>query len=363
MRAAGESGSRVAALQGVPRERRAARIFHSSFQNPLSIWRRDCEEAAAFPTTPTSCWRRSACACEGCGFAGCWPEIRPKILWRNTVAVDWTVSRGAVAGSDGWLAGNLRFTISGGSMEVIWKTNNAGVLGTRSSTGSQWVRLGQSPWRLGIRNVIYVGSGEADMRSSISHGNGMYKSTDAGKTWTHIGLEDSRQIARIVVDPDDSEKVFVAALGHAYGPNKERGVFRSNDGGKSWQQVLFKDENTGAIDLAMEPENSKKHIRSIAAERERPPWSIYPPSKGPGSGLYRSKDGGEHWELLTGHGLPTEELGRMGNCVCSEQSKAGLSDRGCEGGWAVSAPTIAGRIGRASRRMRGFGDADGISAR
>ena len=98
----------------------------------------------------------------------------------------------------------------------------------------------------------------------ISHGNGMYKSTDAGKTWTHIGLEDSRQIARIVVDPDDSEKVFVAALGHAYGPNKERGVFRSNDGGKTWQRVLFKDENTGAIDLAFEPGEHKHDLRRAA---------------------------------------------------------------------------------------------------
>jgi len=149
------------------------------------------------------------------------------------------------------------------------------------------------------------------MRSDIAYGNGMYKSEDGGKTWRHIGLEDSRQIARILVDPQDPEKVFVAALGHAYGPNAERGVFYSKDGGKKWKRVLFHDENTGAIDLAFEPGNPKTIFAALLQTR-RPPWNIYPPSKGPGTGLYRSKDGGEHWEQLTGHGLPSEGLGRMG---------------------------------------------------
>ena len=193
----------------------------------------------------------------------------------------------------------------------VWKTNDAGRTWNAIFDGQPVGSIGAIAVAPSNANVIYVGSGEADMRSSISSGNGMYRSTDAGKTWTRIGLEDSRQIARIVVDPDDSEKVFVAALGHAYGPNKERGVFRSKDGGKTWQQVLFKDENTGAIDLAMEPGNSL-NLYAALLETRRPPWSIYPPSKGPGTGLYRSKDGGEHWELLTGHGVPTEELGRMG---------------------------------------------------
>jgi photosystem II stability/assembly factor-like uncharacterized protein len=137
----------------------------------------------------------------------------------------------------------------------------------------------------------------------------MYKSTDAGKTWTHIGLGDSRQIGRILVDPRDANKVFVAALGHAYGPNQERGVYRSKDGGKRWDRVLFHDENTGAIDLAFEPGNPKT-IYAALWQTRRPPWSIYPPSSGPGSGLYRSNDGGDHWQGVAG--LPTEGLGRMG---------------------------------------------------
>jgi photosystem II stability/assembly factor-like uncharacterized protein len=193
----------------------------------------------------------------------------------------------------------------------VWKTNDAGRTWNPIFDGQPVGSIGAIAVAPSNANVIYVGSGEADMRSSISYGNGMYKSTDAGKTWAHIGLEDSRQIARIVVDPDDPETVFVAALGHAYGPNKERGVFRSSDGGQSWKQILFKDENTGAIDLAMKPGNSQILFAALLQTR-RPPWSIYPPSKGPGTGLYRSKDGGEHWELLTGHGLPSEELGRMG---------------------------------------------------
>jgi photosystem II stability/assembly factor-like uncharacterized protein len=193
----------------------------------------------------------------------------------------------------------------------VWKTNDAGRTWNPIFDAEPAGSIGAIAVAPSNANVIYVGSGEADMRSSISYGNGMYKSTDAGKTWMHIGLEDSRQIARIVVDPDDPEKVFVAALGHAYGPNKERGVFRSNDGGKTWKQVLFKDENTGAIDLAMKPGNSQILYTALLQTR-RPPWSIYPPSKGPGTGLYRSKDGGDHWEPLTGRGLPSEELGRMG---------------------------------------------------
>ncbi|MGC2802019.1 MAG: hypothetical protein WCA41_09300 [Candidatus Acidiferrum sp.] len=193
----------------------------------------------------------------------------------------------------------------------VWKTNDAGRTWNPIFDAEPVGSIGAIAVAPSNANVIYVGSGEADMRSSISSGNGMYKSTDAGKTWEHIGLEDSRQIARIVIDPENPEKVFIAALGHTYGPNKERGIFRSNDGGKTWEQVLFKDENTGAIDLAMEPGNPKVMFAALLQTR-RPPWSIYPPSKGPGTGLYRSTDGGDHWELLTGHGLPSQELGRMG---------------------------------------------------
>jgi photosystem II stability/assembly factor-like uncharacterized protein len=193
----------------------------------------------------------------------------------------------------------------------VWKTNDAGRTWNPIFDSQTIASIGAIAVAPSDSNVIYVGSGEADMRSSISYGNGMYKSTDGGKAWAHIGLEDSRQIGRIIVDPRDANKVFVAALGHAYGPNQERGVFRSKDGGKSWQKILFKDENTGAIDLAFEPGNPKTIYASLWQTR-RPPWSIYAPSYGPGSGLYRSNDGGDHWEQVSGHGLPSEGLGRIG---------------------------------------------------
>ena len=159
--------------------------------------------------------------------------------------------------------------------------------------------------------ILYVGSGEADMRSDISYGNGVYKSIDSGKTWAHIGLEDSRQIGRVLVDPGNPDVVFVAALGHAYGPNADRGVFRSQDGGKTWRRVLHTDDNTGAIDLAFEPGNSRTILAALWQTR-RPPWNVYPPSNGPGSGLYRSADAGLTWSQVTGHGFPQEGLGRVG---------------------------------------------------
>src|SRR5713101_1861589 len=193
----------------------------------------------------------------------------------------------------------------------VWKTNDAGRTWNPIFDSQPVASIGAIALAPSNPEIIYVGSGEADMRSSISTGNGMYKSTDGGKTWAHIGLADSQHIGRILVDPGDANRVFVAALGHAYGPNAERGVFRSNDGGKNWQPILFKDENTGAIDLAFEPANPKT-IYAALWQTRRPPWSIYPPSNGPGSGLYRSKDGGDHWEQMTGHGLPSEGLGRIG---------------------------------------------------
>ncbi|HWS71672.1 MAG TPA: hypothetical protein VN605_06135 [Thermoanaerobaculia bacterium] len=162
--------------------------------------------------------------------------------------------------------------------------------------------------------TIYAGSGEADMRSDISQGNGMYKSTDGGRTWSHIGLEDSQQIGRIRIHPANPNLVYVAALGHPYGPNAERGLFRSTDGGKSWQRILSRsDAETGAIDIAFEPGNPSTLYASLWQTR-RTPWSVYPPSNGAGSGLFKSTDGGDYWTELTGHGLPSKP-GRIGIAV------------------------------------------------
>jgi photosystem II stability/assembly factor-like uncharacterized protein len=163
-------------------------------------------------------------------------------------------------------------------------------------------------------NVIYVGTGESDMRSDIAQGDGMYKSVDGGKTWAHSGLADSRQIAMIRVDPQNPDRVFVAALGHPYEPNAERGVFRSLDGGKTWKKVLGPDDNTGAIDIVFKP-GDPNTIYAALWQTRRPPWNVYPPSNGPGSGLYKSTDGGDSWTHLAGHGFPSKGLGRIGIAI------------------------------------------------
>jgi photosystem II stability/assembly factor-like uncharacterized protein len=163
-------------------------------------------------------------------------------------------------------------------------------------------------------NVVYVGTGEADMRSDIAQGDGMYRSDDAGKSWIRIGLADSQQIGRILVDPRDAKTVFVAALGHPYGPNAERGVFRSRDGGAHWTRVLGKGEDTGAIDMAFEPGNPRVVYASLWQAR-RTPWNVYPPASGPGSGLYKSTDGGDTWTQLRGNGFPEGDVGRIGVAI------------------------------------------------
>jgi photosystem II stability/assembly factor-like uncharacterized protein len=196
----------------------------------------------------------------------------------------------------------------------VWKTTNAGRTWAPIFDSQPVASIGAVAVAPSDPNVIYVGSGEADFRSDICSGNGAYKSADAGRTWTRIGLEDTRHIGRVLVDPHDPRVVFVAALGHAYGPNAERGVFRSKDGGESWQKVLFKDDNTGAIDIAFDPRDSRI-IYAALFQTRRPPWNVYPPSYGPGSGLYKSTDGGDTWRPLTGHGLPSEKLGRIGVAV------------------------------------------------
>src|SRR5512143_1595002 len=152
-------------------------------------------------------------------------------------------------------------------------------------------------------NVIYVGTGEACIRGNISHGDGVWKSVDAGKSWKSVGLKDSRAIGKVIVDPRNADVVFVAALGHPFGPNSERGVFRSTDGGKSWDKVLYKDDNTGAIDIAFDPHNANILFASLWQAR-RTPWNLA--SGGPGSGIYRSTDGGTTWKEVTGEGLPKE---------------------------------------------------------
>ncbi len=158
-------------------------------------------------------------------------------------------------------------------------------------------------------NIIYVGSGEGLQRPDLSTGDGMYKSTDGGKTWRHLGLRDAQQIPAIVVDPRNPNRLFVAVLGHPYGPNPERGVFRSTDGGQTWRKVLYKDERTGATDLAFDPGNPDT-VYAVLWQAQQGPWENGAFS-GPNSGLFKSTDGGTTWNPLTG-GLPTFAQGGLG---------------------------------------------------
>ncbi len=166
--------------------------------------------------------------------------------------------------------------------------------------------------------VIYVGSGEADMRSDIAAGIGMFVSRDAGRTWKPSGLDDTEQIGKIVVDAHDANVVYVAALGHQYGPNAERGVFKTTDGGATWSKVLYKNADTGAIDLAMDPSDPNTVFASLWQTR-RPPWNVYPPSNGPGSGIYVTHDGGATWSHLT-NGLPAH-VGHIGLTISAADPK------------------------------------------
>jgi hypothetical protein len=200
----------------------------------------------------------------------------------------------------------------------VWKTENAGhTWAPISDEGIPIGSIGAIAVAPSNANVVYVGTGESDIRSQHSYGTGMYKSMDAGKTWTHIGLEATRQIGRVVVDPANPNRVYVAALGHVYDANPDRGVYRSVDGGATWKKVLFKTsdpDNVGAIDVAIDAKHPRVLYASLWATR-RPPWSVYAPTNLPGGGLYKSTDGGDTWKQLTG-GLPNDEfVGRIGIAV------------------------------------------------
>jgi photosystem II stability/assembly factor-like uncharacterized protein len=196
----------------------------------------------------------------------------------------------------------------------IWKTTDGGMVWTPIFDDQPVASIGAIAVAPSDPNVIYAGTGEADIRSSLSSGDGVYKSMDAGKTWRNVGLRDSKQIGKILVDPQNAGIVYVAVLGHAYGPNPERGVFRSRDGGHSWQKVLDKGPGIGAADLAFEPENPQV-IYATTWQTFRPPWSQYGPVENPGGGLYKSTDAGDHWSQISGHGLPSGGWKRSGIAV------------------------------------------------
>jgi photosystem II stability/assembly factor-like uncharacterized protein len=202
----------------------------------------------------------------------------------------------------------------------VWRTDNAGRTWTPIFDSQPVSSIGAIAVAPSDPNIIYVGSGEADMRSDIIQGNGMYKSVDAGATWTRIGLTHSQAIGRIAIDPKDPDVVYVAALGHPYGPNAERGLFKTTDGGKTWTKSLFIDNDTGASDVVLDPNDA--HVLYVSMwQTRRPPWSIYPPSNGPHSGLYKSTDSGATWKKIAGSGFPESGVSRIGIAVAPSNSQ------------------------------------------
>jgi photosystem II stability/assembly factor-like uncharacterized protein len=236
----------------------------------------------------------------------------------------------------------------------VWKTTNAGTTWKPIFDSQPVASIGALSVAPSNPKVIYAGTGETDIRSDLASGAGVYKSTDGGETWKYIGLKETRQIAKIVVDPGNPEIVYVGALGHAYGPNPERGVYKSTDGGATWQHVLDKGPEVGAADLAVAA--GKPNVLFVSLwNAHRPPWSTYAPLVGEGSGLFRSIDAGQSWQVCTGHGLPEGTWGRVGVAVSSdgqrvyaliEAAKSGLyvsSDGGANWSLASSDDRLTSR--------------------
>ncbi|HZK78148.1 MAG TPA: hypothetical protein VFC35_04510 [Gemmatimonadaceae bacterium] len=201
----------------------------------------------------------------------------------------------------------------------VWKTIDAGREWFPIFDSQPVASIGAIAVSASSPDTVYVGSGESTLRDSVGYGNGMYKSTDAGKTWTHIGLDDTQHIGKIAVDPRNPDVVFVAAIGHLYAANTERGVFRTTDGGRTWKKVLYKDESIGAVEVVIDPTNSQIVYAGLWNTR-RPPWFTYAPTNGPGGGIYKSIDGGNTWTQLT-TGLPKEGIGRTGIAVSPTNPK------------------------------------------
>ena len=196
----------------------------------------------------------------------------------------------------------------------VWKTADGGTYWENVSDGYfETASVGAIAVSQSDPNVVYAGTGEACIRGNVSHGDGVYRSTDGGRTWRNVGLRDTRHIASVRVHPSDPDIAYVAALGHAFGPNDERGVFRTTDGGESWERVLDRGDRAGAADLCMDPGNPRV-LYAAMWETLRQPWSFT--SGGPGSGIFRSTDGGDTWDDLTGNrGLPEGVKGRIGVAV------------------------------------------------
>ncbi len=239
------------------------------------------------------------------------PRFEPELFEKLEARLVGPYRGGRVTAVTG-VHGDLKTFYMGSTGGGVWKTEDGGVSWKNVTDGQLGVgSIGAVAVAPSDSNVVWAGTGSACPRGNVSPGDGVYRSTDAGQSWQHAGLREAGQIGRIRVHPTDPDRAWVAALGHIFGPNDERGVFRTTDGGRSWQKVLFVSDRAGAVDLALDPVNPRV-LYAATWRVERKPWTLT--SGGEGSSLWRSTDGGDSWERLT-DGLPQGELGRIGVAV------------------------------------------------
>ena len=276
--------------------------LHASFRNGLSLALRAGLIAAPLlallaPLAPSPAHAQATTAqLDGLRFR----NIGPAVMSGRIVDL-------AVAEAD-----PIKFYVAS-STGGVFKTGDNGITLTAVFENEGTHSVGAIALHQRDTSIVWVGTGERANRQSSSWGDGVYKSTDGGATWTNMGLRDSKHIGRIALHPDDTELVYVAAMGHLWGPNEERGLYRSRDGGTTWQPILQVDEHTGAVDVALDP-SDPNIVYAATYQRERRAWGFH--GGGPGSALYRSMDGGDSWERLAGpgitRGLPEGVLGRIG---------------------------------------------------
>jgi photosystem II stability/assembly factor-like uncharacterized protein len=252
--------------------------------------------------------------------------------------IDWRLigpSRAGRAVTVGGVPGDAATFYFGSVDGGIWKTTDAGTVWKPIFDKQPIASIGALAVSPSNPGIIYAGTRESDIRSDLASGNGVYRSTDAGKTWQHLGLDQTRQIAKIVIDPTNPDIVYVGALGHAYGPNPERGVYKSIDGGTTWQLVLYKSPDNGVVDLAIAAAAPRILFASLW-NAHRPAWSTYAPIAGPGSGIYRSTDAGESWQECAERGLPGAPWGRSGVAVSSDGRRVSALVEAAKSGLYVS---------------------------
>ncbi len=260
-------------------------------------------------------------------------DVGAALEWRlvGPFRAGWaTAAVGVGGGSDTFYLG-----AAGGG---IWKSDDAGRTWRAVFDGVDSAFVGALAVSPSKPDILYVGMGQITTRYDIGAGDGVYRSDDAGRSWRHLGLAASRHIGAILVDPRDPDVAWVAALGPVFGPGGERGVYRTADGGKTWKRTLFVSENTGAVDLAMDPADSRVVFASVWQVRYRPWLNYFTPDIGPESGLYKSTDGGRTWRRVTGGGWPAGKLGRIGLAA-----RAVRKARAC-GPWSTPKPAAVSTV-------------------